>query len=162
MKTLLNIDWQQILLHLFNFLILTLGLYLLLYKPVKDFIAKREQYYLDLDQQAKEKNKQAEELELSYKERLNNVDKEIEEKRAAAAMESKQAAAIYLQNVEKRAAKILADAKKAAEREKEQIIKDAQEEIVMMAIHATEKILSQSDSESLDLFLDAAKKGADR
>ena len=41
----LNIDWQQILLHLFNFLILAGGLYLLLYKPVKQFMDKREQTY---------------------------------------------------------------------------------------------------------------------
>lgn len=32
----LNIDWQQILLHLFNFAILVGGLYLLLYNPVKN------------------------------------------------------------------------------------------------------------------------------
>lgn len=37
----LNIDWQQILLHLLNFLILGVGLYLLLYKPVRKFM-KRE------------------------------------------------------------------------------------------------------------------------
>lgn len=34
----LNIDWQQILLHLFNFSILVGGLYLLLFKPVKNFM----------------------------------------------------------------------------------------------------------------------------
>ena len=34
----LNIDWQQILLHFFNFSILVGGLYLLLFKPVKSFI----------------------------------------------------------------------------------------------------------------------------
>ena len=31
----LNVDWQQILLHWMNFVILTGGLYFLLYKPVK-------------------------------------------------------------------------------------------------------------------------------
>ncbi|HBN85282.1 MAG TPA: hypothetical protein DDZ89_15735 [Clostridiales bacterium] len=162
MRTLLNIDWQQILLHLFNFLILTLGLYLLLYKPVRDFMEKREQYYHDLDQQAKEKNRYAEELGLSYKERLSSVDVEIEEKRTIAAQESKQAAALYLQSVEKRATKIISDARKAAEKERAQILKDAQEDIVLMAIHATEKLLAQSDSESLDLFLDVATKGASK
>ena len=40
----LNVDWQQILLHLFNFIILFGGLWLLLYKPVKNFMAKREVY----------------------------------------------------------------------------------------------------------------------
>ena len=38
----LNIDWQQILLHVLNFVILFGGLYFLLYKPVKNFMAKRE------------------------------------------------------------------------------------------------------------------------
>ena len=37
----LNIDWQQILLHVLNFVILFGGLYFLLYKPVKNFMAKR-------------------------------------------------------------------------------------------------------------------------
>ena len=41
----LNIDWQQILLHLLNFLILAVGLYFILYKPVKKFMKKREVDY---------------------------------------------------------------------------------------------------------------------
>ena len=41
----LNIDWQQILLHLFNFAILAGGLYLLLYRPVKQFMEQREAAY---------------------------------------------------------------------------------------------------------------------
>ena len=45
----LNIDWQQILLHLLNFVILAGGLYLLLYKPVKTFMEKRQQYYQEQD-----------------------------------------------------------------------------------------------------------------
>ena len=48
----LNVDWQQILLHLFNFTILFGALYILLYKPVKDFMAKREEYYSDMDSKA--------------------------------------------------------------------------------------------------------------
>ena len=52
----LNIDWQQILLHLLNFAILAGGLYLLLYKPVKAFMAKREGWY---QQQADEAGAQS-------------------------------------------------------------------------------------------------------
>ena len=37
----LNIDFQQILLHLLNFVILAGGLYLLLYKPVNKFITEK-------------------------------------------------------------------------------------------------------------------------
>ena len=45
----LNIDWQQILLHFFNFSILVGGLYLLLFKPVKRFMEKREKHYADME-----------------------------------------------------------------------------------------------------------------
>ena len=46
----LNIDWQQILLHLFNFAILAGGLYLLLYRPVKQFMERRQTHYEELYQ----------------------------------------------------------------------------------------------------------------
>lgn len=48
----LNIDWQQILLHLMNFVILAGGLYFLLYKPVKAFMDKRAAYYQEQADQA--------------------------------------------------------------------------------------------------------------
>ena len=41
----LNIDWRQILLHLFNLVILFLILYFLLYNPVKKFMEKRKKLY---------------------------------------------------------------------------------------------------------------------
>ena len=51
----LNIDWQQILLHVFNFVILVGGLYFLLYNPIRKFIAKREEHYRKLDEEANAK-----------------------------------------------------------------------------------------------------------
>ena len=41
----LNIDIVQILLHMLNFVILAGGLTLLLFKPVKKFMADRKQYF---------------------------------------------------------------------------------------------------------------------
>ena len=48
----LNINFQQILLHMFNFVILAFGLYMLLYKPVVAFMKKREDHFADLEKQA--------------------------------------------------------------------------------------------------------------
>ena len=53
----LNIDWQQILLHFFNFSILVGGLYLLLFKPVKNFMDKRAKHYQDMESAAVEREK---------------------------------------------------------------------------------------------------------
>ena len=50
----LNIDWQQILLHLFNFTILFGALYILLYKPVRDFMENREAHYAEMDSKAEQ------------------------------------------------------------------------------------------------------------
>ena len=83
----LNIDWQQILLHLLNFVILFAGLYLLLYKPVKAFMKKRSEHYEKMQKDAEEKNAAADRARTEYEGKLASVDREIEEKRAAAKKE---------------------------------------------------------------------------
>ena len=59
----LNIDFQQILLHWMNLAILTWGLYVLLYKPVKQFMDKREAHYQELERQAADKLAQAQQIQ---------------------------------------------------------------------------------------------------
>ncbi len=73
----LNIDFQQILLHLLNVAILFAILYFLLYKPVKNFIDKRKQEYRDLDDAANSKMKEAEDLKEAYDAKLKQADDEI-------------------------------------------------------------------------------------
>lgn len=154
----LNIDWQQILLHLLNFSVLSLGLYLLLYNPVKKFMEERTEYYRRLEAEAQEKLRQAEDLELSRKERLDNIEAEIETRRVKAMQESKQAADALLQSAREEAEKLLSDAQETAQKERVKILEDAQQEIASMAIIATEKLLAQSTTGAIDQFLDAVKK----
>lgn len=154
----LNIDWQQILLHLLNFSVLSLGLYLLLYNPVKKFMEERTEYYRRLEAEAQEKLRQAEDLEISRKERLDNIEAEIETRRVKAMQESKQAADALLQSAREEAEKLLSDAQETAQKERVKILEDAQQEIASMAIIATEKLLAQSTTGAIDQFLDAVKK----
>jgi len=74
----LNINWQQILLHLFNFAVLFGILYFLLYKPVKQFMDERIKYYENLDKEANENLAQAEKTKAEYDALLANADIEIE------------------------------------------------------------------------------------
>ena len=62
----LNIDIQQILLHLLNFTLLFAGLYFLLYKPVKNFMKKREQHYMDMQKSADEMLEHAQQAKKEY------------------------------------------------------------------------------------------------
>ena len=87
MKLPLNIDWQQILLHLFNFAILGGGLYLLLYRPVKQFMERRQTHYEDLYRQAEQDRARAERLREEYQARLDQADAAIARKKADAEKE---------------------------------------------------------------------------
>ena len=73
----LNIDWQQILLHALNLVILIAGLYLLLFKPVKRFMDERTQKYQSMADDAAEKTRQAQALYADYQNRLKGADAEI-------------------------------------------------------------------------------------
>ena len=55
----LNIDWQQIILHLLNFAILAGGLYFLLYRPVRKFMDQREEHYRQMENEAQQRLDQA-------------------------------------------------------------------------------------------------------
>ena len=140
----LNIDWQQILLHFFNFSILVGGLYLLLFKPVKSFMAKREKHYADMESAAVAREKDTEELKAEMAKREAAFDTELEEKRAAAA--------------KAQADKILSDAKSAAENERQKIVAEANREAVAIAEEAMEKLLAKETSRAYDSFVNAAEE----
>lgn len=155
----LNIDWQQILLHLFNFLILAGGLYLLLYKPVKQFMEKREATYKAMDDEARQKAEQAETAQKQAANRLVQLNAEIAKKNSAAAQQASEAAQKILDEANEEKAHIIAAAQKAAEQEKARIISQASREIEQLAMQAIDNAARQaSKKDALDAFLDSAQQ----
>ncbi len=154
----LNIDWQQILLHFFNFSILVGGLYLLLFKPVKSFMAKREKHYADMESAAVAREKDTEELKAEMAKREAALDTELEEKRAAAAKEAEAFAQQQRDAAKAQADKILSDAKSAAENERQKIVAEANREAVAIAEEAMEKLLAKETSRAYDSFVNAAEE----
>ena len=155
----LNIDWQQILLHLFNFTILFGCLYILLYKPVKDFMANREAHFADLNSQAEQALADAESSKASYEEKVKAFDDEVKTERTKMSKEVEAERERRLADAKGEAEKIVADARTEAEREKAEIVSSAQKEITGMVTDAMEKLtLEQSASDAFDQFLDAAEE----
>ena len=146
----LNIDWQQILLHFFNFSILVGGLYLLLFKPVKDFMDKRVKHYADMESAAQEREKHTADMEAAMKQREAAFDAELEEKRAAAAKEARAAA-------QQQADKLLAAARENAENDRKKIVAEANREAVSIAEDAMEKLLAAQTARAYDSFVNAAE-----
>ena len=138
----LNIDWQQILLHFFNFSILVGGLYLLLFKPVKSFMEKREKHYADMEAAAVAREKDTEALKAAMAQREADFDAVLEEKRAAAAKE----------------AEAFAQQQRDAESERQKIVAEANREAVAIAEDAMEKLMAAQTAQAYDAFVNAAKE----
>lgn len=153
----LNIDWQQILLHLFNFSILTGGLYLILFKPVKDFMNKRVQHYADMENAAVEREKATSEMEEAMRRREADFDSELEEKRIAAAKEAEVYAVAQRADAQAQADKIIAAARENAESDRRKIVDEANREAVAIAESALEKLLAAETARAYDSFVTAAE-----
>ena len=153
----LNIDWQQIILHLLNFAILAGGLYFLLYHPVRKFMDQREEHYRQMENEAQQRLDQAKKTEEEYRQQLKQAGEEIRQEKAQAQQTMKRAAQQRMDEADKQAQAILATARQAAERYHDKAVQDTQKEL---AVTAAEKLVLQSDGDALDQFLNAAERGS--
>lgn len=156
----LNLDWQQILLHLMNFVILFAILYFLLYKPVRNFMDKRKAAYQEMDDQANQNKQEAEELKAQYEQQLAKADAEIAEKKQAAITAAEARAKGIEQKAQEEAADIISKAKRQAESERDRIVGEAGDTITEMAKEAAEKALFGTTSDAFDSFLNMVEDEA--
>lgn len=154
----LNIDWQQILLHLFNFAILAGGLYLLLYRPVKKFMEQRQAHYESMHQQAQQDREQAEKLKAEYEDKLSQVETAITQRKAEAEQELSQLRSQRVAEAKQEAEAILDKARENAKREQEELVSSASKELVDMAVTAAEKIALGADGDPYEQFLNLAER----
>lgn len=142
----LNIDWQQILLHMFNFVLLMGGMYFLLYKPVKSFMDKRTEYYKELDSKAKDDVEEAQRMKKLYSDQLEKAQEEIRQQNAEMTASAKVSAEKIISEAEQQRESILKQASSEAVKEKERIIATAKTEIADIAVLAAKKILDDSET----------------
>lgn len=152
----LNIDFQQILLHWMNLAILTGALYFLLYKPVKQFMSKREAYYRQLDDQAAQKLAEAERVHAEYQAKMDQADEEIHQARVKAQQSIQQSTEDQLAQAREQARQIVAHAQTEAENSRERVLRESQRELRKLAAQATKKLAFQADP--FDQFLDLAEE----
>lgn len=157
----LNINIQQILLHLFNFVLLFAILYFLLYKPVRDFMEKRAASVQKMHDDAAAKLAEAEGVKAAYTKQIDAVQDEIKELRAQADLETAAETQKKLAAADKQAEAIIADAHRKAEAERNKILKEANSEIAELADAMAEKVVTKSVSDAFDDFLLSAERGND-
>ena len=155
----LGIDLTQILLHLLNVVILFVGLYLILYKPVMNFMKAREDHYKEMDEKAKTALAEAEEKNAEIEEKLKGLDSEISQQKKKASMDIAEMRSNAEAEAKEAATKIIDSAKKDAENQRRAIIDSAKKDITEMVEEATRKVvLAGNTSEAYDMFLDNAER----
>lgn len=154
----LNIDWRQILLHLFNFVILAGGLYILLYRPIKNFMKQREDYYEGLHQQAEQVKDEASQLKEEYQAKLSQAESVIAQKKAEAERELDQLLEQQTAEARQQADAIVAKARENAEREHKEMLSKATRELTELAVTAAEKIVLDAKGDPYEQFLNLAEK----
>lgn len=155
----LNVDPQQILLHWMNLAILTGGLYFLLFKPVKQFMEKREAHYRELDRQTADKLAQAERLKADCQAKLDRADEEIRQERARAQQAAAQSAQEQLDQAQEQAQRIIAKAKTEAEQSRARALRESQKEMRELAARAAKKLAARPGGDFFDQFLDLTEGG---
>lgn len=156
----LNIDWQQILLHLFNFVVLFAVLYFLLYSPVKKFMDERVNYYKNMDDEAKANLNESEKAKEEYLNKLSKAEKEVIKIKEKAHKDIEELNAVKIKRTEEEAEKIILNAREDAQRERTKILNEAQKEIFEMLTSTAEKLLVNSSTKDVyDSFLDTVKRG---
>lgn len=153
----LNIDWQQILLHALNLVILVGGLYALLFKPVKKFMDQRTENYQKMKTDAENAQAQAESLKAELSERMKQADAEAQTYRQEAMAKAEKEAGAVLDSARSQAEKIVNAAREKAANEEKQIVQNAQSEIARLSVEATQKLMDYKLSDVYNQFLDSAE-----
>ena len=128
-----------------------------MYKPVKQFMAKREAHYRELDEQAQDKLAQADRIHTEYREKLEGAEEEIRQERARAQQAAAQSAQEQLDQAQAQAKQLVARAQAEAERARDQALRDSQQELRRLAEEATRRLALRQDP--FDQFLDLAEGG---
>ena len=158
----LGIDFVQILLHLFNVLILFAGLYFLLYGPVVRFMKEREEHYKMMDEEKNTALSEANRLKEERETRLAGVEEEIAEIRQKASGELSAMRSQQMKEAKEEAERILKKAETEAERKRKEIVDGARDDITDMIAEAADKLLLEGKTEDFyDAFLEEAERSSD-
>ena len=142
--TVFGVNWKLLVIQIVNFGVLLLVLYRFLYGPLLRLIEERREKVAQGLQDAANAEAKLKEIE---GERSAIIKKSLTEAEAAVITARKRGEAqekSIIQNANERGAKVITEARAAAEGEKEKTLRAAEAEIARMAVLGAEKILREN------------------
>ena len=154
----LNVDLQQILLHLFNFLLLFFLLSLLLYRPVQKYMEKRQADYAARERQTQERLTAAAQAETEAQERLCAMEKTLQAERERALQQPTAECEALLRKAREQADAILRRAQEEAALQAGRTLREGREALTALLLRTAEEHLAVPDADGgYESFLLAAE-----
>lgn len=139
----LGLNFAEIGLHILNFAILFIALYILLYKPVKKFIAKRRDTYRAAEEENRKAAEEAEKIKAEYSAFMEQAREDAVKITEEAHLNAKLTEEQILEEARAEAAKILGEAKNDALGLKRQAQEEVATSVATLATSLASEILSR-------------------
>ena len=150
----------DIAIHLVNIIVLYILLRLLLWKPVRKFMAAREaRVQADMDR-AKALQEQAEKTKADYDARLTQVQATCDQMMAESRKQAVASAQKYMDDAKSEAGKLLAQARADAEAEKIRAMDEAKGDLVDLAVDMAGRVLRFDEQTRTNILQGVNKTGS--
>ena len=131
----------DIVIHIINIVVIFLLLRLLIYKPVRKFMANREEKISKQLEDAQAARQEAEQMQVQCSAQLNDAKEQASQVVRNGEEQAAKAADAILEDARKEASAILENARKQAEEDRRRTLASMQEEIANLAAEMAERIL---------------------
>jgi F-type H+-transporting ATPase subunit b len=143
----LGVSINGIIAYTINFVILIVLLRVLLYKPVKNMLAQRQQRIADGLEAADRAGQEAAEQRVKFEEDLAKARQASQEEAKKAAEATEKMRQDILAAAQQEAEEIKAKAREEAEQERQQVAADLQKQAAELAMQITHKIVGEAVDE---------------
>lgn len=142
----MGITWQGIVLHLINLVILAVGLYFLLFKPVKKMIRERQEKVKKIEKENAELNEEVKELKSSSEKVLSEAKKEAAVIHENAVKVAKQKADDIMADAKEKAKALVDRTETEMDEERRMLRSDVEKQIADVSLAVAEKVIGRDIS----------------
>lgn len=139
----LGLEWQSVVLHLFNLVVLTVGLYFLLFKPVKRMVKERQAKVKKIEKENAELNEEVKKMKESTEAVLSDAKKEAATIHENAVKVANQKADDIVSSARREAKSLIERTEQEMEEEHRKLQSDIERQITDVSLAVAEKMLSR-------------------
>ncbi len=139
----LGFDWQSIIAHLIALIILTVGLYLLLFKPVKRMVKERQEKVKKIEQENSDLNEEVKKMKSSTEVVLSEAKKQAAVIHENAVKVANQKADEIVADARREAKALIERTEREMEEERGKLQSDIEKQITDVSVEVAEALLAR-------------------